>query len=69
MANDLLAVLSVLQFVFGLYDFIIIDNKTYPSYISQGWFTYTRQQLQVMNAQLWIEDQWFYPFNVLMTPQ
>ena len=51
-ANDILVVLSAMQFASGLCEPVMMNTTTDLSYTSQGWFTHTRQRLHSTNAQL-----------------
>ena len=55
MANDILVMLSAVQFASGLCKPIMMDTETNLPYIGKGWFTHMRQHLHLMNAQLWIK--------------
>ena len=63
MANDILVVLSAVQFATGLCNPILMDTATDISYVGKGWFMHIRNRLKMMDAQLWIEHQWSPPLQ------
>ena len=62
-ANDILVVLSAVQFASGLCNPILMDTEIDMSYVGKGWFTHMRSRLKLMDAQLWIEHQWSPPLQ------